>query len=153
MIKRAVPLVFIASAFAASAYAQLPVTIAEPTHYNSRARVDTIDCPGGRKLEVGITHAPVTAERNRGYVVTMKVDDKPIDASVIEQYLIGFNVLSSDVTVSGCPDARTPHFNGEIVYWKTVPEQATWEDRVFVRFQANASGVTAELVKNYPPPK
>lgn len=153
MAIRLLSLALLATACAAPAFAQLRVTLAEPTHYTSRARVDTIDCPDNRKLEVGIAYAPENEAGERTYTVTMKVDGKAVDASAIEQYLSGYNVMSSDVTVAGCPDARLPHFNGEIVYWKGSPEQARWQDRVFVRFQANASGVTAELVANHPPPQ
>ena len=132
---------------------QLRVIIREPTRPIARDRIDTIYCPGNRKIEVSIGHRRgAIAPGQSNYVVKMKADGRRVDASVIEPYLVGYSVLSSDVTLAACPDEASKVFSGEIAYWNRHGEDATWNDRVFIRFYVHPTGVTAERVQNIPTP-
>src|SRR5689334_17840169 len=103
----------ILATLACPAFAQLRVEIHEPTYPIARDRVDTISCPGNRKIEVAIGYRRgAIAPGQSKFVVAIKVDDKSVDASVIEPYLVGYNVMSSDVTLAGCPDKFSDIFSG-----------------------------------------
>lgn len=139
------------AAVCSTAYAQRPATVREPTYPIGRERVDTIHCPNDRKIEIYIAQrSGLVTDGRSPYVVGMKVDGKPVDASVIEPLLFGYHVLASDVTLAGCPDSSADIFSGEIVYWENYSDLTGWEDRVFIRFSAHSDRVTAERVSNIP---
>ncbi len=112
---------------------------------------DIIRCPGNRNVEVKIRRReePLPAGQAE-YVVVLEVDGRRINASAIEPYLVGYNVMSSNVTLAACPDESSNVFSGEIGYWLDYGDDATWEDRVFIRFYVRPGGVSAERVTNTP---
>jgi hypothetical protein len=129
------------------------IVLLEPTYPIARERIDIIHCPDSRTLEVKIRRRGEPLQAGQAeYVVDIKADGTRRDASAIESFLTGYAVMSSNVTLAGCPNDVSDIFSGEISYWLRDGDDATWKDRVFIRFYVRPGSVTAERVANIPTP-